>query len=459
VVQKNLTRVIGEGTAWTLLATFFVKIVSISTIFIMLRGLTVYEYGVKELVLAALGFFGIFSLPGLVSVVIADIGIEKGKGNLAGAKGLFWSLLRLQTLMSLIAFAILFFGAEIIGSYYPEHISSYFRILAFTFPLAVVGMAYGIVFGVTFRYREQSFSSFFQEFFKLIVFAICLYGFGLKVEAVLYSMIFGPLMTFIVQYPAFRRAYRELGDVIEERVSVWHTLYEHGKWSVFSTYLNSSAGNLYLYIIKAMLGTEVVALYAVASGLVGHTSALVPIGNVVAPIIPQYISDRERFRRIITKSIKYQVVGSLVVAFGAMIFFPPIITFLFPKYVTAMPLYRIMVFGLILSGIASIFSTVFFALRAQKNLFYAVVVKTVAMIVIPPICIYFFGMMGIAYASIIVGLAYVLERYRVLRRLVPDYRFDMRMLFAMDDLDRTILAKLHGVLARKISFINRKQNV
>lgn len=455
VVQKTLTRIIGEGAIWTTASTLIVKVVSLLTIFITLRALTVYEYGVAELVIAAVGFFSIFQLPGLASVVVADMGVLKGKGDIAKAKGIYWSFLKLSGVMAALASAVLFFGAEAIASFYPEHIAGYFRILAFTFPLSVVGTAYGALFSVTFRYSEQSVSSFLQEFFKLIILSVCIFVFDLKVEAILLGMIGGQAFTFLVQFPSALRAYRSLGNIPPISYSMWRTIYEHGKWSVFSTYLGSFGNNIRTYIIKVFLGTEAVAVFAVAVGLIGHTSALVPIGNVVTPIIPQYISDKARFLRIISKAIKYQVIGYVLIGFFALFVFPPIIVWMFPKYEIAMPLYRVMLFSLIPLGIMSVFTTIFFAYKAQKSLFFAVVLKTVYFSVFTGLFAWWFGISGVAYAYILTVFLYTIERYRQVKKLVPAYRFSFKDLVSFDELDRVILGKFRVFVCTRLFSVSK----
>lgn len=452
-VQKSLTRVIGEGAAWTTGSTFVVKIVSLATIFVTLRTLSVYEYGVAELVIATVGFFSIFQLPGLTSVVVADMGVAIGKGNIGEAKGIYWSFLKLSSAMALLASVVLFFGAEAISSFYPEHIASYFRILAFTFPLSVIGAAYGALFVVTFRYFEQSLLTFFQEFFKLIIIVVCLFVFGLKVEAILFGMVGSQAITFLVQFPLARRAYRSLGSSAPESFSIWQTIYNHGKWSIFSTYLNSFGNNVRTYLIKLFLGTEAVALFAVASGLVGHTSALIPIGNVVTPIIPQFVSDKERFLRIITKAIKYQILGTVLVCIFAFFVFPPIIVWLFPKYEFAMPLYRILLFSLIPGGFSAVFTAIFFAFKAQRDLFFVSVFKLFLNVIFISLLAPLFGLYGAAVAGIIASLIYVCERYFRVKKIVPGYRMNLRSFFFMDELDYIILRKIRTFLKSRIFFI------
>lgn len=451
-MQKSLTRIIGEGTFWTTGGTFFVKIVSLVTIFITLRTLSVYEYGVAELVIAAVGLFSIFQLPGLTSVVVADMGIEKGNGNIGRAKGIFWSYVKLSAVMAFIATAIVFFGAEVISSFYPEHIGGYFRILAFLFPLSVVGAAYGALFTVTFRYLDQSLSTFLQEFFKLVVLSACFFIFGLKIEAVLFGMVGGQLFTFLVQFPAARRAYISLGGGRPQPFSMWQTIYKHGKWSIFSSYLGSLGNTTRTYLVKLFLGTEAVALFAVASGLVGHTSALVPIGNVVTPIIPQYIAHKERLLRIITKAIKYQVTAVVFLVLFASFVFPPIIVWLFPKYEVAMPIYRILAWGLVPAGFVTVFTAIFFAFQAQRDLFFASIFKFVNNVIFLSLFATLFGLSGVAWASIFVTIIYVFERYRRVQKLVPGYRIRLGDFLSFDELDRVILGKIQTFLKSKVPF-------
>ncbi len=451
-MSKTLTRIIGEGAAWTTASAILVKVVSLTTIFIMLRTLSVYEYGVAELAIAAVGFLSIFQLPGLTSVVVADIGVEKGRGNISLAKGLFWSYVRLASLMALLATAILFFGAEAIATFYPEHIASYFRILAWSFPLSVVGTSFGALFSVTFRYFEQSLSTLLQESIKLVVIVVGFTVFQLKVEAVLYGMVLSQAFTFLLLLVFAIRAYQSLGHESASHVSLLRTIYEHGKWSIFSTYVGSLGNNVRTYLVKLFLGTEAVALLSVALGLVGHTSALFPIGSVVAPIIPQYISDKERFLRIITKAVKYQVIGYGALAVVAAVLFPPIIVWLFPKYEAAIPLYRFMLIGLLPMGVMSIFTAVFFAFRMQRNLFFAVVVKVFYLTTFTAIGALTFYLPGIALAHVCTMYLYAFERYRRVRVLIPSYRLRRVEFFTYDELDRVILDKFREAIKRALPF-------
>ena len=212
-----------------------------------------------------------------------------------------------------------------------------------------------------------------------------------------------------------------------------------------------------LWIIQRMLGTEAVGIYAVAIGLIGHTIALAPLGSVIAPILPQYVQDRERFTRLLNKGMKYQLIAYLTIGGIGFFVFPPILLRIFPDYAPAMPLFQIMLFGLVPVALISIFTPAFFALKLQKNFFYSMVFKTIVSIAFTYGLIVMFGIWGLAYEYILTSVVYGAERMRVLRKHIPDVRFDSRHFISFDNDDRLLIGKMSGFVGRlmPLSFTRR----
>ncbi len=231
---------------------------------------------------------------------------------------------------------------------------------------------------------------------------------------------------------------------------MWHIVRFHGKWGVASNYLNSFSQNMRIWIIKFFLGTEAVGLFSLASGLVSHTSSLIPLGQVMSSIIPQYAQDTNRFYSIITKSIKYQLLAYLLLGVVAFFAFPPIIIWLFPNYASALPLFKGMLLILIPSSFATIFNPVFFTLKAQKSLFFATTLRAIFIAVLAPISIILFHQAGIVVEYITTAFFYSAERYRVLKKLLPGFSLNVKKFFTMDDEDKMVLQRIKGLIISKI---------
>src|SRR3989344_206314 len=165
---KSPLRIIGEGTAFNSFSNVALKFVGLATVFFILRRLSAYEYGLTELTISSLPLLSIFFLPGMGDVVIADMSLERGKGNLSRMKSIFLQFFKLQFLLSIVVWAIVFFGANLIANYYEGPISLLLKIYSFSFLLSPFRSMIIMFFTVNLKFFQQSFYTFLEEVFKLI---------------------------------------------------------------------------------------------------------------------------------------------------------------------------------------------------------------------------------------------------------------------------------------------------
>ncbi|OHA85678.1 MAG: hypothetical protein A2591_02490 [Candidatus Yonathbacteria bacterium RIFOXYD1_FULL_52_36] len=445
-MAKSVLRTIGEGTLWTTGSTIILKVVGLATIFLVLHKLSVYEYGLVQLVLSILPILSIFLLPGVGNVVVADMSVARGRGDLGEVRMIFSNYFRLQMVLGFFAWAIVFFGADLIARYYSEQSSILIKIVSFSFLVSPFRGSIQIALRVYLKFFQQSVYTVVEEVLKLGFLVVFFFVLHISVAGVLFATVFAEALTVAVMSFSFFKVYTTFSKApIQERKPFWSVLYFHTKWGLFTSYLNSFGQNLRLWIVKFMLGTEAAGLFSVASGLLSHTTSLIPISSILAPIIPQYVEQKERFYRLIVKGVKYQLLSSIAVGIAAFSIFPIIIIFLFPNYAESMSLFQKMVFALIPMSFGSLTSA-FFALKAQKDLFYATLFRTLLMVVILPPFIFLFGLPGVAYELVLTLSLFVLERIRVLRRLLPGIKMDVRSFFFVDDEDRFLLQRIQHSL-------------
>lgn len=438
--EPSVASIVGRGTAWLASTTLLVKGVGFFSILLILNHLTMYEYGFAELVVSVVPLFSLFLLPGLNSTVIADMGRERGNGNIAHMKGMLFSYARLQFLCAGIAFALVFFGSHILAVWYGRPDAAiFFQIISVSFLVSPLRTTAQVIQSVYFRFRQQSIQSVLEEGWKLLALGIFFYGFHMSTLGLILAIVLSQVFAFLSILPPLIRIDPLLWQVREVRYSTFHFLLHHGKWGIFSTYIGTVSKNIRPWIVKFFLGTEAVAMYAVVQGLIGHTVSLMPFDSVVKPMFSQYVHTKERLCRLIAKAVKYQLIGYVVVGVAAAIFSPFFIAWFFPQYASSVPLFQIMLIMLISTAFDTIFTGVFYALQAQRNLFLASVYKLFLTLLFMPLFLYFFGLFGIAYGSIVINYLYVWERYFTLKRLTPGLVLSWRSFITIDEYDRFII--------------------
>ena len=457
-MNQHIAHTISRGTFWLSSSGVALKVVSLTSTFVVLSHLSVYEYGLVVLVLSIIPIFSIFLLPGLSEVVIADMGIEKSRNNLGKMKAIFNNYIAIQFVLAFLAWVIVFFGSDIIATFYKGQVGMLLKIISFTFFLSPLRSALGILFNVYLKFFSQSVYTFLEEFFKLLLLSFFFFVLGRGTEGVVLATVFSEILALLVLTPVFIKTYSLFSKTTSEPVPLLGSLHFHGKWSVFASYLATFGKKSRLWIIKFMLGTEIVGLYAVAEGLFGHVSSFMPINKVITPILPQYIDQKERFRKIILKSIKYQSVGYVLVGIAAFLGIPHLITFVFPNYIDSIILSQVILIALLPTAAVVVLNPIFSALRAQKQFFVTTIARVIVMLALTPAFILLFGIKGVIYELILTTIFIMFVRYFSLKRLFPILTFDIKEFFSIDSDDRMIFNTMIQPARKLFKVVNGNNN-
>ncbi|MDO8555493.1 MAG: oligosaccharide flippase family protein [bacterium] len=453
-MTKSLSTKIGEGVFWLGTNSIIIKLVGLASVFLILRRLSVFEYGVSELVYSVVSLLSLFLLPGLADLILAEFGREKSQNNMGAMKKLFFDYATVSLGLGIILWAVLFFGADIISAYYSKTVAGLLRISSFLFFTMSFRPLVRLLQDANLKFFNASLFSFTEEFAKLGFLILFFFRFNLRIEGIFLSQIFSQVLTFLLFAPVFFTLYRNFSSAKPlADISLRQILFSHGKWAIFINYFSGLADNLRLWIIKFFLGTEAVGLFAVAYGLYGHTSALFPLNSVVKPIIPQYFTEKEKFYKLISKSVKYQALGYFVLSIVAFFLFPPMIGWIFPDYVASMHIFRGLIPSLVITGSAGILTSVFYAMRLQKRLVFNVVFKLVLSAVFLPVFISFFGVYGIALEFFLTAILVAWDRYAALKKALGDFRISLADFFTADDMDKYFIKKIRQFVFSKFSFL------
>ncbi len=458
-MTQSVKRTIVEGVAWTATTTWLNKVIGIAYVLLVLSHLSVYEYGLTELVISIPPLLSLFGLPGLESVIMADMSTELGREKRARAKHLLTSYLSVRMLLGVTAWAVLFFSSHAVEAMYNESIATMVQIVSFSFLFGPLRSAYQVLFRVSLRFDLFSIHRVVEECAKLVTIAVCLLIFDLGPTAVAIGYISTDLVALPVFFPFFVTLWKKvLGGGV--RSAGWleplSTLRDHGKWGIMGTYLAILSQNIRPWIIKFFLGTHAVGLFAVAMGMYQNTASLFPVTHVVAPVIPQYVDKRRSLYQLINSTIKYQCLANILAAAVMAVAMPVLIHNFFPSYADAYWLYIGFLVAMVPISFSGVFEATFFALKAQRNLFFANVSFILTVACVLPISIILAGFYGIAIELFATRVVYAVGRYVKLKQLLPEYTLNLKDMFTVSDQDRFLLQRLIAIVP-PLSIIKRNR--
>lgn len=434
--------------SWSLVVTG----VGLLTSFLTLTALSIYEFGLYQLVLAAVAFIGTFSVDFFDAVIQSDISRGLAGGRRDESKRLFLEFASVKIGLGIAITITLFFGANLIASAYGGDIGGYIRIISFAVAIRAVRSVASLFLKAMVSLRAIG-ATAVEELIKLAVIAGLFATSTLGVREVLLATVLAAAGSLVYLFVPFAQTYRTTFAAVHiaRRSLLAAVIRGYGGLVLFRTATHQAAKPLRPWLIKAFISTEAVALYALAANLVTMIKDFFPLVNV--SLVAWELENPDRLRIIFTRGVKYSLWAGAGAALACLIAVPPLIALVLPKYLPAMPLFLFFLLSLPIHGISQLELALLTALREQRlltaRLFAELGISAAVLVSLLPV-------MGILAVGVEVNGALLWRVWylqRVMGRRYPFLKFDVRSLFRFDVEDRAIfrrgLIEIRAFLSRR----------
>lgn len=420
---------------------------------IIISHLEIFKYGIYVLIFAFISLAtGLFQKP-FADVVQNDVARFIGAGKEAQAKKLFLENLIVRVAIALALFLTTFFAASLIARFYDQDIAILFRILSPIFLIDVATTALRTLFELRLRFGEPALRLVVYNVVKLFLILAALMFYRLDVAELLGIYLLAATAALVVFIPRFSILYAPWKNLrAASTPELIPLVLGHGKWRAMSQGLSSASSNVRPWLIKFFINTEAVAIYSVAESIYGALKALFPTSTFVTLIPHEVAGNPARAVRILIRGTKYLALAGVLLGVAGLIFVPPLVTLIVPKYGASLPYFMLLLLMLPIMGVSTIAGAFLFALQKQRFIFFVSLVRIPLSWAFPVALLYFFGLWGMPFERILitlfVGVAYFVY---LLRYHVP--RESLRLLFVFDATDRELLKRAyqqlyHGLVHR-----------
>ncbi len=440
--MTSLTRKIAEGAFVSLMNTSVLVFVSLLSSIILIRVLGVFDYGLLTLAFSATGLISSFFAFGIASVVIADIAREIGRERTDRVKSLLIRYMQVEVLRGFILFIVIFFFSDFVAARYNETIGGLVRISAFFLFFESMKRVLHVTFKSHLKFRYLLFLDAVQSLTKLALVIILVV---ILDKGVTGAMATYPLSTFIsivVSLPLFIGTIKPYKKIERSREGLFYNMIKgHGKWAIATVYFQKIQPNVTPWVIEFFLGVNNVAYFAVALKTSTFVSSLVGIiREPISPITSMEIFNWERTQKMLNRSIKYTFWVSIPLAAILLVMAPFLLVAAFTeKYLSSVQVFRILLLMLPVVAFRLIFEPLFYALKAQKYLFFVNVIGVFPVLILEIILIYLFGLPGVAIAIVVSEIILVRFRYYLIRKVREDFELKPEI-FRIDEYDKRVLS-------------------
>ncbi len=379
-------------------------VVGLGNTFLTITSLTIYQYGVFQLLLSSYAFLAV--LIGLGGETIRnDLLRFVSTGREAEAKKLFHENGIFRMVIGVLLWAFVFFNADFLSFRFGPEFIFHIKLISFLFLHDAMLFALRLSLDARKRFHEIASRASIAKIVQLGMLSYFFFFQVLGLKELLMSLVTSYfvalgflIVPFIRSYAPWRYVHAVSGGFL------YDALKSYGKWELVLPAATKFSNVAQTWLTKLFIGTEAVAIFSIAQTVVGTLAGTFPV-KTLSTLVPLEIADKAKIQRIFNQGLKYLLVYSLAISSVAALSVPFLIQWLFPNYVVSLPYFFILLLTVPLSAfsvMASIFLVVF---RRQKFLFFQKIFKMLIGIPLYIVLLPLLGLWGLAIHGILLSIA------------------------------------------------------
>lgn len=434
-----------KGEAVSAFWNFTTKGIGLLNTFLTITSLTLYQYGVFQLILSFSGIPSDFLNLGS-AVISNEISRAIADNRIADAKRIFIEYSIIRFILSVLVWIIVFFGATYFFQKYNIDFIKDMRLISVLIltegifsiirSLCLIRLQFGIV---ALRYTINK-----AVQFVILVFFFLQGNLGLK--QLIWSIIIASTLSVLAVSFKFLRVYLKWSDVKpSQKVLVWNIFLTYGTWDIVRQFANKVTFRIKPWLIKHFISTEAVAIFSIAETIVTTLQDILP-SNTLQSLIPLWIKDKALSVKMFSYGVKYFVLIGIATALVGATIVPLVVHLLFAKYSASIPLFFLMIINLPIFAAGILIGNYLIAHRKQKYIFFLHLFRNILTLSIIILTLPLIGLWGLAIEFVLVPLILVIMTYLYTKNQEQGFHFDFKIIFGFNNEDKDILRRGMGII-------------
>ncbi len=417
---------------------------------IVLSQLTIYQYGVFQLILTS--FSGLAVFMGFGGETIRnDILRYVGVRNYEYAKKLFWESSVFRLVIAVILWAGVFFGAPLFFTQYSPEFIVYIKIISFLFLHDAILPSFRLILESEKKFNLIASRASLGRFIQLGIVAYFYFFAVVGLKEVILSIVISSFVSLAIVAVSVITLYVKSWKPVRsvQHALIYSVLFSYGKWELLRPVAGKVVDFVQVWVTKIFIGTEAVAIFSVAQTMLGTLANLFPV-NTLSALVPLHVADKEKLQKIYNVGSKYLVIFSIAIGLVGLVLAPPFIYLFFPKYAASLPYFSVLLVTLPISAlsiVASIFLTVY---RKQGFLLVQKLLKGLIGAILYVVFIPWFGMWGLVLQVIVLSIILYAILHTYLLRARLDVALDWKYMVRFDDSDREFLRNVYADIKKVV---------
>lgn len=434
-----------KGEAVSAFWNFSTKGIGLLNTFFTVTSLTLYQYGVFQLLLS---FAGISSdILNLGSAIVSnEMSRAIAEGRISDAKRIFLEYSLVRIIIAAVLWALVFFGATYFFRNYGLDFIKDMRLISFLFISEGIFMIIRTLCLVRLQFALVALRSTINKAVQSLILVYFFVQGNLGLKQLIWSIIIASAVSVACICWRFIKIYSKWNGVqLSPKALLWNVFLTYGTWDVVRQFSNKAVFRVKPWLIKLFLNTEAVAVFSIAETIVTTLQDILP-NNTLQSLVPLWIKDKDLSVKMFSYGVKYFVLTGIFVALGGFVVVPPVVHFLFSKYDQSLPFFYFMLSNIPIFAAGILIGNYLVAFRKQRYLLFLHVFRNILTLAIILSTLPFIGLWGLALEFTIVPLILVMITYLHTKNQNHGFHFDLKIIFGFKAEDKDILRKLISII-------------
>ncbi len=415
---------------------------------LVFRYLDVSAYGQLTLALSLYAGVAVLLDLGLSNVFVAEVARARGAGNLGRARFLMTRYLWLN-----VATGCLMLGISLAIGYARR--SPLWAVMGLYLLTTALTGVISVLFHSHTRYRSLAAQSIVQSLARLLLLAaLPLWWRGELLHGVAWTYPLMDVAALAMSLCLARRVWRTWQDVPSGGYALallTSLLRQRGIYAMLTVPVKKIGDQMPFWFLKVLVGDAGVGLYGAAQkGFALLYAFFNALENTIFPLVSEQLSlEKERLQIALRQMQKYTFWLGLAAAVGGGLLAPWLIRIVAgPRYLAAVPLFRLMLWNLVLYAFMQPQRPLFYALGQQRWLFVLYLFNVLVYALALPVGIAVWGVIGAVGATLFYAFLTAGTRMAVLGRLDSHLLLDPRGVFKIEGFDRRLWEMVQATVRR-----------
>ncbi|TSC89694.1 MAG: hypothetical protein G01um10143_184 [Parcubacteria group bacterium Gr01-1014_3] len=453
--QSKLSHIFIKGESAKRVFDYSANLIGLVNSFFTIRYLSVFNFGVFQLILAFLNLLDGFDWKNMDGPIAVEMRYWFAQKMPQKAKRLFWeSTFSRAAIMSVLAIGV-FLGSSLIAGYYGQDVGNLIKIVSGLLLLNAVESSLSVFLKSIVSFAHWSFP-LWRELTKAVFLTSFFLMNDFNITTVLISHVAGEAgAVMVVGVFIFMKQYKKTfaGITAGTEMMLPAFLKKHGSLIFFRYAISRVTKNLMPWFIKFFINTEAVAFYSVANNLAAFVQSVIPMNGITISLFSK-IGLKDQMAYIFNRSVKYTAWLSFGLMAASFVTVPFVIPWLFPQYTSSVTLFVLLMLSLPIYSFYKVLKVILSMLREYRVLTMRLVNEALVIPITSAIFLPLFGILGSGGVYMAIYLERTIFFYSRLRKLHPEFKISTGQMFRFDRHDRDLFVRLwislKDLLKRKV---------